>query len=127
MKVEYIVTVFLFFLTQGENEVKSEAKTQVDGPQGIPNGDTLTSEQNIEEIPIVEDERTSNNTAEAPRDTSSNVVRKRSRKSANQRQENRNSSVQSTSSQSNGHFSLFLILIFTLCIIILVLRRIYYK
>ena len=112
---------------KGENEVKSETKTHVDGSGDIPNGDTLTSEQNIEEISIAEDERTSKNTGETPQETSSNVARKRTRKSTNQRQENRSSSVQSTGSQSNGHFSLFLILIFTLCIIILVLRRIYYK
>ena len=101
--------------------MKSQGKTR-----GVPNGDTLTNEQNIEDLPA-QDERTSNTVHSTETQNSENVVTKRTRRrSSNQRQDNRNSSVQPASSQSNGYFSLVLILIFILCILILVFRRIYY-
>lgn len=113
---------------KGENEAKMEEKTHVDGSVDMQNGDILTNGQNIEDILSAQDEVTSNTADTTETHNSANVARKRTRRSSNERHDNRDSPVQSTSpSQSNGYFSLLLILLFTLCLIILLLRRVYYK
>ncbi|XP_028409977.1 ubiquitin-conjugating enzyme E2 J1-like [Dendronephthya gigantea] len=103
---------------KGENEAKSEEKTKVDGSVATANGEITTNRQNIENILSHNEgatERTQN-------------VRKRTRKTSSRRQESKHRTTESAkASHSKGYLSLILILIFMLCLLMLLLRRIYYK
>ena len=117
-----IVRLSLF---QSENETKSERTTQVDGSVGTPNGDTLTNTQNIEEIPSSQDEVTSSTFDTADTQNSENIVRRRKRKRSYHRQDRHSTTESANTSKSN--FTLVLIFIFTVCLLSLLARRIYYK